>query len=85
MSKEERWKVTEATFTDRDPYTLTVSFENPNDERERITATMAASNWQRAFTIEFALREERKLVAELGKRLNDALEENLQLKIKAAR
>lgn len=81
MSKFERWKVTSAEWTDREPYTLTVAFENPDDERERIKSTMPAGKWQRALMIGWELQEERKLTAELGKRLNDALEENFSLKI----
>lgn len=78
MSKFERWKVTSAEWTDREPYTLTVAFENPDDERERIKSTMPAGKWQRALMIGWELQEERKLTAELGKRLNDALRRKLQ-------
>ena len=74
------WKVTEATFSTEEPFTLTVSFQNPYDERERMTSTMPANKWHTGCMNGYRLEQEKKLVAEMGSRLNDALEEIEQLK-----
>ena len=81
MKNIENWKVESAEWSSVSPYTLTVKFINPHDSREAITSTMSADKWQSAQTIAWELRQERDLTGKLGKRLNDALEENLQLKI----
>lgn len=69
------WRVTKAEFTTEEPYTMTVSFSNPHDTRETLTSTIPANTWHSASVNAWQLQEEKKLTAEMGSRLNAALEE----------